>query len=253
MLSAFLAKWLGNGNHSTAFGLYCLLTAIHLFSNYKALKLVALDWMNGGRLALVVDEFVKCIAKNDEKVDEKVANGSLMVSGPDEISRREPLLFLPEFLSTKQKMQTAHSIRMGVSFNELCRLSHLPQSTLQAHVAKVQNQYADRYILSVGHGEKQYQNEICILISFFSNCSNVERAKAYMHGCLVLRTLVSLEANGKEEHHLISDGEVFQKAETIARNELVRLWPIFERCVANAGWKLDKTECSTEGYEIYLE
>ena len=254
VLSAFLAKWLGDGNLSTAFGLYCLLTAVHLFSNYKALKLISLDWMNGVRLALVVDEFVKCIENHEEKNDEKVPNSSLMVSGPEEVSKREPLLFLPEFLSTKQKMQMTHSIRMGVSFNELCRLSHLPQAILQAHVAKIQNQCTDRYILSVGHVEKRYQmKKRCILISFFSNSSNVEKAKAYLHGCLVQRILVSLEANGKEEHHLLSDGEVFQKAETIARNELVCLWPIFEQCVAHAGWKLDKTECSTEGYEIYLE
>ncbi len=251
MLSAFLAKWLGNGDVSTAFGLYCLLTAVHLFSNHQALKLVALDWLNGWRLNLIVDEFMNCIEENEKRVDEKVSNGSLVVSDPVEVSRREPLLFLPGFMS--KRMQSTCPIRMGVSFNELCQLSCLPQSMLQSHVAKLRNKFSENYILSVGHTRKRSQTNRCILVSFFSSSSNVEKSKAYLHGCLLRRTLESLDADGKEVHHLLSDVEVVQKSETIARNELDRLWPIFERCVANAGWKLDKTECSTEGYEIYLE
>lgn len=253
MLSAFLAKWLDNGDVSTAFGLYGLLTAIHLFSNYKALKLVALDWLNQWRLNLVVGEFVKSIEDNEGKVDERVASGSLFVSSPADASKREPLVFLPEFILMKQKTPTTCPIRMGVSFNELCRLAYSPQSVLQAHVAKLQHQRVDRYILTVGCAETRFQPKRCILISFFSDSSNVEKAKAYLHAFLVQRSLVILEANGKEEHHLSSDMEVVQKAETIARNRLDRLWPNFERCATNAGWKLDKTECSTEGYEIYFE
>lgn len=253
MLSAFLAKWLGNSDVSTAFGLYFLLTAIHLFCNYQALKLVALDWLNGWRLNHIVEEFMKCIEDNEDRVDEKLASGLPVVSNPVELSRREPLLFLPELLSTKQIMPSPFPIRMGVSFNELCQHSYLPPSMLQSQVVKLQNQRADSYILSVGHVKERIQTKRCILVSFFSVSTNVEKAKAYLHGCLVRRTLKSLEANGKEDHHLLSDEEVVQKAETLASNELPRLWPKFERCVAIAGWKLDKTECSTEGYEIYFQ
>ena len=100
------------------------------------------------------------------------------------------------------------------------------------------------YVLAVGDAEGGKHS---ILISFFANSSNSEKAKAYLHGCLVRRALVSLQSD------IGSKAEVAQKAEAAAECELATLWPIFKQCVSEAGWLLDKTECSTEGYELYLE
>ena len=129
---------------------------------------------------------------------------------------------------------------MGVSFNELVRLSGRSSSLIR----RVQRD--DNYVLAV---ENTGGGKHSIRVAFFANSSNAEKAKAYLHGCLARRALGSLQPKelGNEAE------EAIQKAEADAESELARLWPIFELCVTEAGWMLDKTECSTEGYELYLE
>ena len=244
VLAAFVMKWLGKGDVKTAVGLYCALTLAHLISNYRALKLVALDWLNGWRLHLVVEEFLDSI--KDRKNNGRLDGGSVAVSNPLEASRREPLLFLPEFRSMN-KQSSKYPIRMGVSFNDLMQLSYRPQSLMQS-LAKKQSQRRDNYILTVGHSEKRIKAKKCILVSYFSNSSNSEKAKAYLHGCLVRRALAQKDDNQQD-----GVADLVQKAEETAERELAQLWPAFEQSLAEAGWKLDKTECSTEGYELYLE
>jgi len=243
VLAALVAKLLGNASIQTAVGLYLTLTIIHLVTNYKALKLISLDWLNGWRLHKVVEEFLACV---DDRNDGKVNEESIIVSNPSDASKEEPLLFLPEWRS----MNTKFPIRMGLSFNELSRLSYQTASSLQTHIMKRKSS-KDNYLLAVGQIERRRKNRRCILISFFSNSSSTEKAKAYLHACLVRRSLISsLTTCNKEKDN---DNEVVQEAEDTAERELAQLWPIFKRCVTNTGWKLDKTECSTEGYELFIE
>lgn len=241
VLSALVAKWLGS-DVRTATVLYCALTSIHLFSNYKSLKLVALDWLNGWRLHLVSEEFL-------DSVHGTVAEVSIHISNPVEASNKEPLLFLPEWRSMRRQM-SMYPIRMGVSFNEFCQLSYRPSSVLQTELLEKRSQRKDNYVLTVERTGKSSRHGI--LISYLSNSSNSEKAKAYLHSCLVRRALSSLLSSSRAENDSERD-TIVQKAEETAQNELVHLWPIFERCVTAAGWKLDKTECSTEGYEMYFE
>ena len=137
IMAAMVAKWLGSGSDiRTALSLYCLLTVIHLVTNYKALKLISLNWLNGWRLHLVVDEFLTCVGKiNREMLNED----SVVVSNPIEASRKEPLLFLPEGRSMKTE-SSKYPIRMGVSFNELSHLSHQTASALQSRLMEKQGQ-----------------------------------------------------------------------------------------------------------------
>ena len=86
IMAALVAKWLGSGSDiRTALSLYCFLTFIHLITNYKALKLISLNWLNGWRLHLVVDEFLECVCNaNKEMLNED----SVVVSNPIEASRK---------------------------------------------------------------------------------------------------------------------------------------------------------------------
>ena len=244
VLAALVAKYLGNSSIQTAIALYLTLTIVHLVTNYKALKLISLDWLNGWRLHKVVEEFLACV---DEKNDGKVNEELIIVSDPSKASKEEPLLFLPEWRS----MKTKYPIRMGLSFNDFSRLSYQPASSLQSHIMKKESS-KDDYLLSVGQVERRRKNRRCILISFFSNSSSSEKAKAYLHACLVRRSLISsLTTCNKEKDG--SEKDIVREAEDIAESELAQLWPIFKRCVTDAGWKLDKTECSTDGYELFIE
>ena len=252
VLAALVAKWLGNGDVKTAIGLYCLLTLLHLVTNHRALKLVALDWLNGWRLHLVVEEFLKCVQDGEGTIIGGIARGSI-VSNPVEVSRMEPLLFLPEWRSTGRQT-TKYPIRMGISFNEFSRCSHMSQSSLQSYLTRMKNQREDNYILSVGRREESMRSgktKLSILVSYFSTSTNSEKAKVYLHCSLIRRALASFRTDKRDDV-----GEVkmtIEKAEEVARCELEALWPIFEGCVTAAGWKLDKTECSTEGYEMHFE
>jgi len=244
VLAALVAKFLGNASIQTAIALYLTLTIVHLVTNYKALKLISLDWLNGWRLHKVVEEFLACVDKNDGKVNEE----SIIVSKPSDASKEEPLLFLPEWRS----MKTKYPIRMGLSFNDFSRLSYQPASSLQYHIMKKESS-KDDYLLTVGGIEGRRTKNRCILISYFSNSSSSEKAKAYLHACLVRRALVSSHTTCNKEEHNGSENDIIQEVEDNAKRKLAQLWPIFKRCVTDAGWKLDKTECSTEGYELFIE
>jgi hypothetical protein len=249
ILSALVAKWLGGSDVRTAIGLYCLLTLMHLFTNHRSLKLVALDWLNNGRLHLVVDEFLECVQDGGSNVNEKQAKGSIDVSNPVEVSRKESLFFLPKLRSTG-KQTTQFPIRMGISFNEFSHKSYMSQTLLRSNLMKKQNQRQDNYMLSVGRENRRSDTKLSILVSYFSPSNNSEKAKVYLHCCLISRSLASLTIDKCDVSEV---GRMIQKAELLARSELDALWPIFERSVTSAGWKLDKTECFTEGYELYFD
>ncbi|KAL7531058.1 hypothetical protein ACHAWF_003614 [Thalassiosira exigua] len=258
--AALLAKWLG-GDYKTAVILYCALTAVHLMANYQALKLVALDWLNGWRLHLVVEEFLSCASDEAGNVDPGDAR-PLRVSDPAEASKREPLLFLPERRSAAKQMSMC-PVRMGVSFNELDRLAvgRRAASLLDSHLAKKRDlpEGGDDYILAVGRAgggrsrpPRRRFRDLCVVVAFFSESGNAEKAKAYLHGCLVRRALSSRLASfrGRSDD---DEADAIATVEDAAEAELRRLWPLFETCVGDAGWLLDKTECSTEGYVVHIE
>ena len=120
VLSALVAKWLGGSDVRTAIVLYCLLTLLHLVTNHRSLKLVALDWLNDGRLHLIVNEFLDCVRDGGSKINENQAKASIDLSNPVEVSRKESLFFLPKLRST-EKETTKYPIRMGISLNEFSR------------------------------------------------------------------------------------------------------------------------------------
>lgn len=235
--AALIAKWLGGRDLRIAIGFYCALTLVHLMASYRSLKLVALDWLNGWRLHLVVNEFLDCL--NDEEGSGNTC--SVVVSAPADASRKEPLLFLPEWRAIKSSQ---YPIQLGVSCNKLVQCSYRRASLLRSELSKRDNLRNDNYILALGDAGGSKQS---IMVAFFSESSNAEKAKAYLHGCLVRRALC-------RQKDCKDDGsESTQKVEEAAARELARLWPMFERCVTDTGWILDKTECSTEGYEMHYE
>lgn len=240
VMAGLLAKCLGGGNMIVWISLYCALTFVHLMANWWSLKLVALNWLNSWRLRFVVDQFL-CSAADG------ATNGGKL-STPVEVSRIEPLLFLPELKSKKSLCP----IEMGVSFNRFARLSHHTSSSLQSFLIKKQKQNAgkENYILTVGHkGRKRVKCKRRILVAFNSECSNKDIAKSYLHACIVGHELASTST----EHNDVEEIEIVKEVEVKAENKLTQLWPLFETSASNAGWNLDRTEVSTEGYKLSFE
>ena len=68
------------------------------------------------------------------------------------------------------------------------------------------------------------------------------------------RALGSLSDKKKEHSARIMDEEtISHQAENLGKSQSDILWPVFERSLSKAGWKLAKTEIATEGYEICFE
>jgi hypothetical protein len=236
VMSGLLAKCLGNGHVSTIvwIGLYCVLTFVHLMANWWSLKLVALDWLNSWRLNFIVDQFLRSVYGTN------TGNKPHVLSNPIEVSRIEPLLFLPEL-----KRKKTCPIEMGVSFNRFARMSHHTSASLQSVLSQKQKQH---YFLSVGHaGRKRVKNKRRILVAFNSGCSNRDVAKAFLHACIVGHELAS---TSKEQRNDVEEIEIVKEVEVKAENKLAQLWPRFELSVSSAGWNLNRTEISSDGYEI---
>jgi len=237
VMAGLLAKCLGSGHVSMVVwvGLYCALTSVHLVANWWSLKLVALDWLNSWRLHFIVDQLLRSV--NETNTDHVV------VSNPMELSRIEPLLFLPEL-----KRRKLCPIEMGVSFNRFARMSHHTSTSLQSVLSQKQKQ---NYILSVGHaGRKRVKQKRRVLVAFSPECSNKDVAKAYLHACIVGHELAS---TSKEQRNDVEEIEIVKEVEVRAENKLTQLFPLFEMSASNAGWNLDRTEISNQGYEICYE
>jgi hypothetical protein len=251
ILAGLTARWLDNGSVTSAgiklqkkklwISLYCLLTALHLTFNWMSLKLVALDWLNGWRLHRLVDDFLSSIEARTKDAT---------CTTPVETSKAEPIFFLPE-LKWKKRHVPKYPIRLGVSFNDLIDQSNASATSLLTSARESNN---DNYILKVGHTGRQLEKHRCILVAFTSECSSKEKAKAYLHACLVGRALTSLSlANAQTKYNVSNEEDTVDQAEKTGSTEANAMWPVFERCAGEAGWKLDKTEVSTEGYEICFE
>jgi hypothetical protein len=235
VLAGLTARWLDSGNAKKLWiGLYFGLTALHLVCNWMSLKLVKLDWLNGWRLHRLVNEFLSSI---DLRLSSPKP-GEISISTPKEISKLEPILSIPKRNPSK------YAIRLGVSFNQLASLSGASPTSLRTILSKSnQNPAEDYYILTIGHSDMS--NTRVILVSFLSDCGNKDKAKAYLHACLVGRALEVLE-----ETMVCDLQDLIHRAESIGEQEIKKLWSTFEKCVSSAGWKLNKTEIATEGYEI---
>lgn len=239
VMAGLLAKGLGSGHVSRIvwIGLYCALTSIHLVANWWSLKLVALDWFNSWRLHFIVDQFLLSVDGTGTN-----KNGHV-VSSPMEVSRVEPLLFLPEL-----KRKKSCPIEMGVSFNRFARLSHHTSASLQSVLSTNRKQ---NYILSVGHaGRKRVKQKRRVLVAFRPECSNREVVMAYLHACIVGQELAS---TSKEQRNDVEEIEIVKVIEMRAESKLTELFLLFEMSASNAGWNLDRTEISTQGYEICYE
>jgi hypothetical protein len=124
ILAGLTARWLDHGAVTGAgikmqkkelwISLYCMLTALHLTFNWMSLKLVALDWLNGWRLHRVVNDFLSSVEAGEVSIDMK----GVTCTNPVEVSRAEPIFFLPELQSKKRNL-AKYPIRLGISFNEL--------------------------------------------------------------------------------------------------------------------------------------
>jgi len=284
--AAMFARSVSDAPGPVLWSLYAALTALHIFANVMCMKLVALDRVNGPRMALLVNNFLdgwehsgdEDSSKRSENSDEpKNETTTLMLDAPDTIARKEPLFFLLQRLP-----QPPMKMRMGVSFNDFAALSERSQSELYDMIATKSEQgekgntigdtdTASEYIISVGKRwrskhQRQHRTGVSgqtysqrgkarkrglrnhsIVVVFLANMSADGRARAYLHAVLLAKVLERLWENEVDQSAIIS------AAEAQAEDAIRKAWPAFKISATKAGWNLvGGTDIETEGYLVEL-
>ena len=224
VMANLLIRWIDNvRSKGLLLALYLCLSGVHLVSNWKSLQQVGLDWLNGWRLNAVTQEFL-------DSIDAVDRGKEVLVSTPMVLSKREPMFF------SRRRIKT-NTVRVGVSFYQFAQISAESLSDLQYNIEKNQNE-TDDYMLTAGDDD----GRVVVAIAYYQNTSNRCLAKVYLHGCLMRRMLIDIKGN--------IDQEVVKEAKVVSSEKLKLLWPLFETRMTDLGWRLDKTECFSEGYVL---
>eukprot|EP00540_Astrosyne_radiata_P018379 CAMPEP_0116850452 /NCGR_PEP_ID=MMETSP0418-20121206/16163_1 /TAXON_ID=1158023 /ORGANISM="Astrosyne radiata, Strain 13vi08-1A" /LENGTH=172 /DNA_ID=CAMNT_0004482341 /DNA_START=127 /DNA_END=645 /DNA_ORIENTATION=+ len=167
---------------------------------------------------MVIKEFLR------GRSDTAPTSTTNIISGPETVSKREPLLFL------RTPMASKSSISFGISFNEFSRRSNKTMEELQD---LARQSLETGYLISCSGTRPRTGG---VLVAFGVNATPRDKAKAYLHAVLL--------------GDLIHQGHAVPDTETGASDKLQELWPLFEKQCESAGWILEKTEIRTQGYEL---
>ena len=219
---------------------------MHWICNQKSLPVVALNWLNEWRLHHVVHEFLDGVDVDMLGKVRRVKVPNVRVSKPSELSKIEPLLFGP-----KWSQGSSGTVRMGVSYDDLVHLSLEPLSALESRLKKHQTKLkSTNYLIVAGYEH----GDLVVAVAFLPNIPQKETAKAYIRSKMIQVALASVSKRHiNNQSNNTKELELVRKAEEIAEHDLNLCWQLFQICARDAGWDLDKTECSSEGYEISIE
>ncbi len=169
-----------------------------------------------------------------------LSSKSISLSKPEDISKVEPLFFVPVRPPRRRKVAPLLPIRFGVSLDEFSTKTSRKCSELENLLNQASQ--SDKYLIaaSLSQGGKTPPT---IVVSFLSHASPEDHAKAYYHAVLLSRQLVGI--NDLSDHDIIN-------AETIVNDQVHRSWDGFTYACHTAGWDLSKTELQSQGYELEM-
>lgn len=220
IFAALFAKTVAQVAASTLWALYAVLTILHIFANRQCMRLMALDSFNTGRMRLVAADFLTHWSRQDPAL--------VAVPSPKDITKREPLLFLP----SAGKIP----IQLGVSFDEFLQKTAWSESDVQWALQKDSS-----YLLAIGRTSR---GRLCIPIALVQNASSLQQTKAYFHALLLKR---------RAGEGVIKSIEDQRALDRLVADEVTTAWPAFVRDVLRAGWDLKKSELQSGGYEIAIQ
>jgi hypothetical protein len=225
IFAALFARSVSTVNQTKLWTLYALLTILHVVANMRCMRLISFDSFNNARMKFLVQEFL------DWKRTGSDIPGPTF-STPSEIAEREPLFFI----GGQVPGLSSCPIHLGVSFNELVRLSGLSAAELETSLLKVLKD--SRYVVKAGISTR---GSLTVVVSFLANTEPRDQAKAFLHALLLSHELNQTRAN---------DLESIAKTEAKMRENITAIWDVFERSCHAAGWDLSKTELRSKGFEL---
>eukprot|EP00591_Stephanopyxis_turris_P007015 CAMPEP_0195523714 /NCGR_PEP_ID=MMETSP0794_2-20130614/23061_1 /TAXON_ID=515487 /ORGANISM="Stephanopyxis turris, Strain CCMP 815" /LENGTH=220 /DNA_ID=CAMNT_0040653769 /DNA_START=14 /DNA_END=676 /DNA_ORIENTATION=- len=176
-------------------------------------------------------------------------NEGISLNTPADIAKIEPLLFFD--IRRAKVSQTYIPIKLGLSFNELARLSEKSTAKLGGMLGR---NNSERYILTTGYDGRWAKRRRTILIGIFSDATPKQIAKAYFHALLLARLLkvggISKSRARKGKKSTSIEEPTMEEVESKASDSFHELWSCFERNAESSGWDLSNTVLQTEGYAI---
>lgn len=212
------------------------------------MKLIAFDSFNNARMNLILDEYLIQL-KEVESLDaptmsdmnnDTLSSKSISLSKPEDISKVEPLFFVPVRPPRRRKVVPLLPIRFGVSLDEFSTRTSRNCSELKNLLNEASR--SDKYLIAASLSQGGTKPPT-IVVSFLSHASPEDHAKAYYHAVLLSRQLVGIDD--------LSDNDIIN-AETIVNDQVHRSWDGFTDACHTAGWDLRKTELQSQGYELEM-
>jgi hypothetical protein len=238
IFAALFARSVSHVNSFRLWIVYSSLTLLHIIANMQCMRIIAFDSCNTVRMNLLFAEFFPWWEKNAPSTSP--GSEPPAMSNPVQIAKTEPLFFgVP---GKYRKPPSDVPIHFGGTFNEFWERSG--KSLAQFENEIFQNN-KDNYIISSGwtkHGRLP-----CVVVSFLSQVTPLQEAKAYFHANLLGNELqTSITKSGSKT----IDDERRLEAEGDAGKQLDIAWGEFQTSCKAAGWDLSKTELRTKGYEV---
>jgi Vitamin B6 photo-protection and homoeostasis len=241
--------------------LYSGLTMLHIVANMKCMRLIALQSLNGIRMNIIVQDFLKWWDQQSQApTGNNISSTSCatpMLSTPSQVTKIEPLFFLPNRLLPRQNAirKLSVPIFLGVAFNDFCDRSQLAsgaqigETMLTAPCELLDTAFGtDDYLISAGVLSSS-KRKLCVSVVFRPDASPTTEAKAYLHALLLARRLKELE---KDTGVLLDKADPVLALEAQANDDISVAWNLFQAGCQVAGWDLERTEMQTLGYEVAI-
>jgi hypothetical protein len=170
---------------------------------------------------------------------------------PDQVTKIEPLLFLPRFFSSYHNV--APPVKMGVSFNDFVQHSCYPPQEIQNKFDDTsKGAIIEAYLVSPGFCEKS--NTFCVLVVIKQGADRLDVMRAYFHASLLSYVM--------QENHIIKvksrslDEEMLSKLRLMDKKVsqiLLECWKTFISLTASNGWDLAKSDLFSDGYRVQFK
>jgi len=257
VLAAIFARSVSTWKLWRLWVLYSALTVTHIVANMRCMRLIALESLNHVRMNIILVEFLawwdQQQQQSSSEENRSTTNASPSILPPAQVSKVEPLFFLPSWILPRQHKLRKSSVPIyfGESFNDFCEHSKLASGAETAETLLNSPEEVvdltfngEGYLISAGslQGKQKY----CVDVVFRSNAQPEDEAKAYLHAILLGRELKKAATGGEN----MDEAQIFAAAEMKVNESFNAAWNIFQTSCEAAGWNLTNTEIQTLGYEI---
>lgn len=242
IFAAIFAKSVSTVDPLHMWTLYLALTVLHIYANTRCMRLIAFDSFNTSRMNMILQEFWTRLEQQPppSSTNQRSKDPSVVaISDPNQVASREPLFFL------QASKRRGVPIIFGDSFNEFSKRSQKSPAALEQLLQNCR----DNYLISSGSTSR---GKPCVVVSFRSNITPSQEAKAYFHADLLSRELKS-EQYDQADNSNASIQSTLQNSEIAVAFSIDEAWKNFQASCVQSGWDLGKTELRTLGYEVEVE